>query len=294
VGLGLGLASADLIAQAMQFGNGTFGMKVGNADEDGVHTSGDPIVAVAGVRTAACGTALSGSANDYNVFQFDANGNLCINIATNGAGSATDTDDGVVAGAQANAALTIGLNYSWDGAQWVRPLGSERDDDDDVTAANFGVSVMGLFADETATDSVNEGDVGGARMTLDRKVITAVYPHTAGGLAIYRSLDLDEGTGEVIKASAGQLYSLWVTNTATATRFVKIYNATSCTMGTGTPVITIGIPGNASDDIAGHFTAGGHGIEFTTGICFGATTGVADADTGAPGANDIVANAYYK
>ena len=118
-------------------------------------------------------------------------------------------------------------------------------------------------------------------------------PGTNGGWLIYRSLDLDEGAGEVIKASAGQLGGMWVTNVATTTRYIKVYNATSCTMGTGTPVITFGLPGGTTDDVAGNLT-GNPGIEFLTGICVGATTGVADADVGAPGANDVVLNAFYK
>lgn len=120
-----------------------------------------------------------------------------------------------------------------------------------------------------------------------------VLPETTGGLSIFRSIDLDEGTLEVVKNSAGQVYGMWVTNTATATRFIKFYDATSGTAGTGTPVITIGIPGNSSDDVSGLF-ASTHGIAFATGICVGATTGVADNDTGAPGANEVIINIFYK
>lgn len=267
---------------------------IGMVREDAVALSGDRALPIVGVRSAACGTPLSGSNGDYNVLQFDARGSLCINMDVNGAGSATDTDDASVAAAQASIALTLNLPYVYDGSTWVRRVGFHLADDAAFTPATTGVAMAGFQADETATDSVDEGDGGAARMTLDRKIIMTPQPHTAGGLSIYRSIDLDEGTGEVIKGSAGQLYALWVTNTATTTRFIKIYNAATCTMGTGTPVMTIGIPGNASDDIAGHFTAGGYGIEFSTGICFGATTGVADADTGAPGANDIIADALYK
>ena len=35
------------------------------------------------------------------------------------------------------------------------------------------VNAQGFLADETATDSVDEGDIGLARMTLDRRMITA-------------------------------------------------------------------------------------------------------------------------
>lgn len=75
---------------------------------------------ILGVRTTSCGTALSGSANDWNVIQFDAQGNLCVNIATNGAGSTTDTDDGSIAISQTSVALTAGLQMYYNGTAWVR------------------------------------------------------------------------------------------------------------------------------------------------------------------------------
>ena len=184
--------------------------------------------------------------------------------------------------------------FSANGEAWVRTAG-ELADDSAFTVATTRVQPVGYLADETSTDSVDEGDAGAARMTLDRKQIVAPAPHTAGGLLIYKTLDLDESEEEV-KATAGQVYSMWVTNLATSTRYIKFYNATAAnvTVGTTTPVITIPIPGNATDDITGHFTAGGFGIEFTTAICIAATTGFADNDTGAPGANEVIANIFYK
>jgi hypothetical protein len=167
-------------------------------------------------------------------------------------------------------------------------------DDAAFTPATSNVNVAGFFADESSTDSVDEGDAGAARMTLDRKVIVTPQPHTSGGLSIFRSLDLDESEEEV-KASAGQVYGLWVTNTATGTRWLKFYNATaaSVTVGTTTPVLTIGIPGNSSDSVAGLVNSA-LGIAFDTAITVAVTTGVADNDTGAPGANDVIVNIFYK
>lgn len=167
-------------------------------------------------------------------------------------------------------------------------------DDAAFTVGTTKVGMAGFFADEASTDSVDEGDAGAARMTLDRKVIVTSMPHTNGGLTIFRSLDLDESEEEV-KATAGQVYSLWFTNTATTTRWLKFYNATaaSVTVGTTTPVLTLGLPGNASDDVSGVF-GGAHGFVFDTAITVAATTGVADADTGAPAANDVIVNIGYK
>jgi hypothetical protein len=98
-----------------------------------------------------------------------------------------------------------------------------------------------------------------------------------------------------VKGTAGQVYSVWVSNMATTTRFVKFYNLTAAntTVGSSTPVITIAIPGNASDDVTGLF-GGAYGIAFDTAISVAATTGIADADTGAPAANDVAINIFYK
>jgi hypothetical protein len=115
-----------------------------------------------------------------------------------------------------------------------------------------------------------------------------------GGLSIFRSLDLDESE-EQIKATPGQVYGIWFSNTSTGTRFLKFYDATAATVtvGTTTPVITLALPGNASDDISGVFSIV-YGIRFNTAITVAATTGVADNDTGAPAANDVLVNIFYK
>jgi hypothetical protein len=167
-------------------------------------------------------------------------------------------------------------------------------DDAAFTPTTTRVSMSGFFADETGTDSVDEGDGGAARMTLDRKIIVNPQPHTAGGCAIFRSLDLDE-TEEEVKGTAGQVYGMLLTNTSTGTRWLKFYNATAAnvTVGTTTPVLTWGIPGNSSDDI-GAAVFGAHGLAFDTAITVAVTTALADADTGAPGANDVIINIFYK
>lgn len=170
-------------------------------------------------------------------------------------------------------------------------------DDAAFTPATTKVMMAGFQADEASTDSVDEGDAGAARMTLDRKVITTLQPHTNGGLSVFRSLDLDE-TEEEVKATAGCLYKIRATNRTTSVRYLKLYNATAAntTVGTTTPIDTITIPAGGSADLATVLTEsfGGLGLTFDTALSMAVTTGFADNDTGAPGANDVIVSAYYK
>jgi len=170
-------------------------------------------------------------------------------------------------------------------------------DDAAFTPGTSKVMVAGFQADESSTDSVDEGDAGAARMTLDRKQIVTCQPHTAGGLSVFRSLDLDE-TEEEVKGSAGCLYKLRLTNFSTSPRYVKLYNADAAgtTVGSTTPIDTIAIPGatSASQPTVITENFGGLGLAFSSGLCLAATTGLADADTGAPGGNEVLATAYYK
>jgi hypothetical protein len=168
-------------------------------------------------------------------------------------------------------------------------------DDAAFTPATTKVMMAGFQADEASTDSVDEGDAGAARMTLDRKVIVTTQPHTAGGLSVFRSLDLDE-TEEEVKATAGCLFKLRATNRTTSVRYLKLYNATAAntTVGTTTPIDTIPLPANASDYTVLTESFGGLGLTFDTALSMAVTTGFADNDTGAPGANDVIVSAYYK
>lgn len=167
-------------------------------------------------------------------------------------------------------------------------------DDAAFTPATSKVMMAGFEADETATDSVDEGDAGAARMTLDRKQIVTLQPHTQGGLSIFRSLDIDE-TEEDVKTSAGQLYWIHAMNMVATARYLKFYNATAAnvTVGSTTPVLTIPIPANSTTG-AGFTVSIPQGLEFSTAISVACTTGVADADTGAPGTNDVIINLGYK
>lgn len=79
-------------------------------------------------------------------------------------------------------------------------------DDASFTPATDGVTVLGGFADETAPDSVDEGDQGALRMTLDRKLLTRVVGATdanrldvsaAGNAQVEVAIALPAGTNNI-------------------------------------------------------------------------------------------------
>lgn len=105
----------------------------------------------------------------------------------------------------------------------------------------------------------------------------------------YRNLDLGV-TGQVVKNATGTLYRIIVQNrnVGALERFFKLYDkATAATAG-DTPVWTIPLaPGPA-------MVIELEGMDFTSGISIRGTTGLADADTGAPGTGEIVVNLGYQ
>jgi hypothetical protein len=149
-------------------------------------------------------------------------------------------------------------------------------------AANSGVDIGDVDVTSISAGSNLIGDVG-------------IQGRATGGLSIFKSIDLDESEEEV-KASAGTVYSILAFNRTAAPLYLKFYNLTAAntTVGTSTPVITLVVPANADSDGAGFTHSVAQGYAFDTAISVAATTGVADADTGAPGANDCVVLIGYK
>jgi hypothetical protein len=164
-------------------------------------------------------------------------------------------------------------------------------DDAAFTVGTTKVSVAGFLADQASTDSVNEGDAGAARMTLNRQQIVTVAPSSdTEGLTPSKQIDIDE-TEDEIKATAGKLYGWYLYNDGAAEAYVKFYNATAAnvTVGTTTPTMTIPIPAGSASNI--EWT---NGVTFGTAICVAATTGVADNDTGAPAANQVAGTILFQ
>ncbi len=158
-------------------------------------------------------------------------------------------------------------------------------DDAAFTPATSKGFAVGMEADETATDSVDEGDFGVPRITLDRKQVVTQRGHASGGLTIIDNIDVDESQ-DAVKASAGQIYTLYAYNNAASTRYLRFYNVASASVTVGTTATFLGPFGIPAG--GGFVLNTDIGFAFDTAIAIAATTGVAANDTGAPGANDVV------
>lgn len=117
--------------------------------------------------------------------------------------------------------------------------------------------------------------IGSAATIIDRTL-----PYKFVGLGI---------TGQIVKAYNGRLMFIQISNTAAAVRYVKIYNKATAPTASDTPVFTYAISGN--QNIQMYLDEGG--VMFSQGISLRASTGPADNDNTAPGANDIIINATY-
>lgn len=248
--------------------------------EDAAHTTADVGTLALAVRrdTAAVG---SGTDGDYSTLNVNSTGRLYTSATLDAAipaGTNNIGDVDVLSLVPGTSATSLG-----------------KAEDAAHTTADTGVYVLAVRDDSLAAHSGTDGDYESIHTTAQGAVWVSATGNTTGGHTIFRSIDLDE-TEEEVKASAGTVYAIWFSNLATSTRFLKLYNDTAAnvTVGASTPVITLALPGNASDDVSGALAVPEGGIAFSTAITAAATTGVADNDTGAPGANEVLINIFYR
>lgn len=259
---------------------GTSAAHLGKA-EDAAHSSGDTGVFMLAVRSDTA-AATGQTDGDYTALVTDSTGKLWVNVGnTVTVGSHAVTNAGTFAVQVDGSALTA-LQLIDD------PVFA---DDAAFTIGTSKVMMQGATVDESSTDSADEGDAVAVRATANRQLVTTVRPNASGeGLDIFRSIDLDESEEEV-KGSPGKLYGYYFYNASASVRYLKFYNDTAANVSVGstTPVMTLPLPPTS----AGHveFT---NGIPFSAAICAAATTGLADNDTGAPSANDVILNVFYK
>ena len=183
---------------------------------------------------------------------------------------------------------------------------------EDVASANadVGVPAMAVRKATPANTSGTDGDYEMLQMSAGRLwgsvVVDTALPagtntvgnvglvaSTSGGLTFTKTISLASTNSTNVKGSAGQVCFIYASNINAAVRYLKLYNkATAPTVGTDVPVATLAIPGTTTGGILNITVP--LGLVFSTGIGFSLNTGVADADTGAVAANELVVHIGYK
>jgi len=103
----------------------------------------------------------------------------------------------------------------------------------------------------------------------------------------YRSISV-LATGLLVQGARTRLGGYYVSNTGAATAFLKFYDKATAGAATDTPVMTLAIPAASAANLML-----GPGVQFDLGLSVRAVTGVADADTTAVGANEVIVNLFY-
>lgn len=169
----------------------------------------------------------------------------------------------------------VGGNVSCSGVFSQQPFSNTTLNMQQATAFNLQTTAL------IAPGANLVGDVGNqARAT------------TGGIVAPFRLLSSAATTNAtLIKASAGRLFLIIGRNNVASIRYLKFYNKASApTVGTDVPVLTIALDASSRFEI----DLNPYGQFFTTGIAFAITGALADNDTTAIAAADILAlNAWF-
>jgi hypothetical protein len=131
--------------------------------------------------------------------------------------------------------------------------------------------------------------------TATTPLVVSPAASTSGGCTPGSSISTGAVLETEIKATAGQLYQIAVTNIDATPVYAKIYNLTAAnTDETDTPVQRFVVPSQGSALGAGFVLPINIGQEYTTAITLRVTTGIADNDTGALTANEVMVSYCYK
>jgi hypothetical protein len=154
---------------------------------------------------------------------------------------------------------------------------------------------IGALLNPLSAGSAIIGKVGIDQTTLGTTNAVRTIAGTNGGASVVGNIAANNTTAVVVKASAGTVFGVQLYGIGSAPAYLKLYNATSATCGSGTPVKRLMIPAasTAANGAGSNITFGASGINFGTGITYCVTTGIGDADATAPAASTFLVNIDY-
>ena len=169
-----------------------------------------------------------------------------------------------------------------------------------TTSGQTGSLIMGAVTTaapsytNAQTSPLSLTTTGDLRTVFSNTTISTI-PITAGGLSVYFVQPTASDNHVVIKAGAGQVYKVSVTNNSATVNYLRLYNATTgfngCNSATNL-IYQMAIP--ASTSVGGLSDSWDMGIAFATGISICVTSGYATTDTTNATASAMSVNIGYK
>lgn len=173
--------------------------------------------------------------------------------------------DGTLGAAQLDSAGRLLVNLGAGGIAGIADNGA-------LFTVGVTPGLAAAFIANDAATAMTSGNMGLARMTLNRQQRMVLDLDTAGGLSIHPYLAPATPAAHLVKASAGQLAFVDCFNKGTVPAHLKLYDAASAgavTVGTTAAIWEVGIPCNASG--AGRTFTVPIGIPFTNGLVIAVT-----------------------
>lgn len=260
--------------------------------EDVASADADVGVPAMAVRKATPANT-SGTDGDYEMLQMSA-GRLWASATIDAALPAGTNAIGKLA---ANSGVTIGA-VEIAASQTLATVTNLSQLGGNAIAMNTGTRSAGTQRVTIATDDVVPASQSGTWTVQPGNTanttpwLVSQQPATSGGCSIDRLVSAASTNGSNVKGSAGQVFGIVAINTTGTLYYYKLYNkATSPTVGTDTPVMTIPIPANTAG--AGLVFGLDSGVAFGTGIGRALTGAAADNDT-TSAATGVLVHLLYK
>lgn len=171
-------------------------------------------------------------------------------------------------------AANTGLAYSWEMSVNAYQYARVR--------CTTGVTANAIAAWIAQRGSYATEPIPAAQVTASQAIsgtVTANLGTLTAGTS-YSVVSAASTNGAIVKASAGNLYEITVSNPTATPIYVKLYNkATAPTVGTDVPVLTIPVPASAVNAGTETIQFGITGKRFATGIAIAATGAAIATDT---------------
>lgn len=161
-----------------------------------------------------------------------------------------------------------------------------------IATAGFAATdtVVAVSAVPSGGSSGAAAAAAGSATLAEQEVQTALMEADAAGCTIGSSISVGAVLETEIKATAGQLFTLFITNLDATNVYARLYNLTAANADeTDTPVARFLVPTGGGIQFSTPL-----GSAFSTAITLRVTTGAADTDTGVLSANEVFVTYCYQ